>query len=396
MTTRYLFLAALGLAAFGLTTSVTAAPRFEFTEPAVMTKRTGTGSRSTLVQGADGALYGTAQFGGPHGKGTIYRHAPGSALTAVHGFSGADGADPMGSLISMADGSLWGTAGTGGAYGHGTIFRFEPASGHLQVVHSFDGNDGHLPESTLILARDGYLYGTSVGSLDYEPTQLPGSMYRIDPATWQFTLIRRFARSGPESDLGRQPNGQLLQARDGHLYGASYLGGANDGGVLFRHDPMTGAFEKIHDFGGIGGCKPFGPLIQARDQRLYGTTTQCGALGGGTAFRVRSGGRIEAIHAFQAFDDAYFPVAGLLEASDGFLYGSSHDLGYGSLFRMRLDGSRYQRFFEFGYSDGLQSQGEFPDGTLIELDGALWGTTSAGSVVGIGGSIYQVKPLPAR
>jgi hypothetical protein len=63
---------------------------------------------------------------------------------------------------------------------------------------------------------------------------------------------------------------------------------------------------------------------------------------------------------------------------------------------MRLDGSRYQRFFEFGYSDGLQSQGEFPDGTLIELDGALWGTTSAGSVVGIGGSIYQVKPLPAR
>ena len=88
-----------------------------------------------LVQGVDGNFYGTTSVGG-NGYGTIFRITPGGLLTTLHAFA-ADGSEgsgggffsysPMGSLVQGADGNLYGTTYAGGASGVGTVFRLQLA-----------------------------------------------------------------------------------------------------------------------------------------------------------------------------------------------------------------------------------------------------------------------------
>ena len=62
-----------------------------------------------VVQGSDGALYGTTLFGGASGAGSIFRWSPGSGLTTLHSFALSDGASPYGGVIQGSDGALYGT-----------------------------------------------------------------------------------------------------------------------------------------------------------------------------------------------------------------------------------------------------------------------------------------------
>ena len=68
-------------------------------------------------------LYGTTEFGGDYGKGTIFRmNLTGSKEKVLHSFGyGADGAIPLAGLIDM-NGTLYGTTSAGGTNGNGTVF----------------------------------------------------------------------------------------------------------------------------------------------------------------------------------------------------------------------------------------------------------------------------------
>jgi uncharacterized repeat protein (TIGR03803 family) len=76
-----------------------------------------------------------------------------------------------------------------------------------------------------------------------------------------------------------------MQARDGKLYGTTTYGGSgyNDEdpysgyGVIFSFDPSSSTYTKLKDFDGINGARPYGGLMQARDGKLYGTTTYGGS-----------------------------------------------------------------------------------------------------------------------
>jgi uncharacterized repeat protein (TIGR03803 family) len=49
---------------------------------------------------------------------------PAGVETAVYSFTGgSDGATPRGDLVQGSDGALYGTASTGGASGQGVVFR---------------------------------------------------------------------------------------------------------------------------------------------------------------------------------------------------------------------------------------------------------------------------------
>lgn len=77
----------LSLAALAVGGAAQAGTRFS--EPGIFdTDTTGSASQSALVVGQDGAMYGTTEFGGEHGLGTIFRFVPGQGIEAVHHFSG--------------------------------------------------------------------------------------------------------------------------------------------------------------------------------------------------------------------------------------------------------------------------------------------------------------------
>ena len=75
----------------------------------------------------EGSFYGTTCYGGRHGKGTVFAiNASSNVKTVLHDFAGGpDGANPLGTLV-LFDGALYGTAKFGGAHGAGTVFTVAP------------------------------------------------------------------------------------------------------------------------------------------------------------------------------------------------------------------------------------------------------------------------------
>src|SRR5438552_8023804 len=91
------------------------------------TNNDGDDPRAGLLQASDGNLYGTTAFGGPFGGlGTVFRITPTGVLTNLHTFRGNDGIGPEGTLVEGANGILYGTTAEGGGTlgdGLGTVFR---------------------------------------------------------------------------------------------------------------------------------------------------------------------------------------------------------------------------------------------------------------------------------
>ena len=79
-----------------------------------------------LLMGSDGNLYGTTYTGGsnPDGAGTVFEISS-TGETLLHSFAGGatDGAGPNGSLVMDSAGNLYGTTEYGGADGAGTVFQ---------------------------------------------------------------------------------------------------------------------------------------------------------------------------------------------------------------------------------------------------------------------------------
>jgi len=87
---------------------------------------------ATLIQATDGNLYGTTEFGGAYGYGTLFKITPSGTLTTLHNFcnlnaspSCPDGGFPIMGLVQATNGDLYGTT-QGDAddnAGYGAIFR---------------------------------------------------------------------------------------------------------------------------------------------------------------------------------------------------------------------------------------------------------------------------------
>lgn len=90
------------------------------------------GYPTSLVQDAQGNLYGTTNFGGDHsclygdGCGVIFEIPRKGKATVLFTFTGgADWDGPSGTLLLDTQGNLYGAAG-GGAYGEGLVFELTP------------------------------------------------------------------------------------------------------------------------------------------------------------------------------------------------------------------------------------------------------------------------------
>jgi len=176
-----------------------------------------------LVQGSDGNFYGTTYFGGANKLGTVFKITPQGTLTTLHSFASADGADPAyGSLVQGSDGNLYGTTEYGGANSLGTVFRITP-QGTLTTLHSFAGADGENPfYGSLVEGSDANFYGvTYLGG-----TNNLGTVFRINP---QGTLATLHSFAGTD---GANPAG-LAKASDDTFYGTTFAGGTYSAGTVF-------------------------------------------------------------------------------------------------------------------------------------------------------------------
>jgi uncharacterized repeat protein (TIGR03803 family) len=187
----------------------------------------------------------------------------GGLFTLLHTFTTAEGQSVYGGLVQGSDGNLYGVSSQGGANGLGTIFKMTTA-GAVTVLHSFNGTDGNASYWPLIQATDGNFYGvTYLGGAFNE-----GVIFKISPGGTYSVLHSLDNASGD----GQSPNSSLVQASDGKLYGVTAQGPSGVFGTIFNIT-TTGTFKLLHTFSGGDGENPDSPLIQNTNGILYGTTT---------------------------------------------------------------------------------------------------------------------------
>lgn len=280
------------------------------------------GSPNGLVLSGDGNFYGTTYTTGTGGGGgTVFKITAGGALTTLHTFAGppTEGSLPVG-IVEGADGAFYGTTNSGGAKNDGTVFKIT-AAGAFKTLYSFCSQascaDGTMPNQ-LMQGSDGNLYGTTYGGGAHKE----GAIFAITPAG-KMTTLHSF--SGGD---GRNPDAGLMQGEDGEFYGTTFAGGAHKEGTVFKITAggnLTSLYSFCSQTGCTDGTVPAAVLAQATDGNFYGTTaggglSGCsGNFGCGTVFKITSAGALTTLHTFDATDGE--EPEGLMQATDGNVYG---------------------------------------------------------------------------
>ena len=347
-----------------------------------------------LVQGVDGELYGTTQFGGTYNQGTVFKIDSAGNLTTLWSFcqqSGCpDGNRPAAGLTLVTGGNLYGTTYYGGAHGAGTVFKITPA-GVLTTVHSFCNDpigsnciDGANPTAQLLLAADGNLYGTTVlgGTGGCPGCHGGGTAFKIG-LSGTFTKIHDFC-TGTCTDYGN-PSNPLMQASDGNFYGEIYGRYAYYAGNIFRMTP-AGKVTLIYTFCKLTNCTdgvfPSGGLVQGANGSLYGTTAGGGQYNDGEFFEITTTGTLTVRHSFAnaAGNLGLNSNSGVILGFDGNFYGVTAQGGTGpctfacgSVFSLTPTGSLTTLYSLDGNPDGTG-----PWGLVQDTNGTFYGTTLFG------------------
>ena len=256
----------------------------------------------------------------------------------------------------------------------------------LTTLVNFDGGNGKTPVASLVQGRDGNFYGTT----EFGGSNNHGTVFKVT-SSGTLTVLYNFAGS---SD-GQSPTGGLVQASDGNFYGTTSIGGNGPGGTVFKITP-NGTLTTLVTFNGEGGPEfPSAGLIQASDGNLYGTTPQGGTnFGNGTVFKITTSGTVTTLFSFACSGDSGCrPAAGLVQGSDGNFYGTTSQGGpggnnAGAVFKITPSGTLttlYNFCSQNNCSDGDNSNGALIQGT----DGNFYGTTKAGGAHGAG-TVFKI------
>ncbi len=351
-------------------------------------------TRAPLVQGLDGNLYGTTYGGGAHGNGTVFKVTPAGTLTTLYSFCAqtncTDGASPEAGLVLATNGYFYGTTFSGGssdcAFGStcGTIFTITPR-GTLTTLHSFDETDGANPGG-LVQAADGNFYGiTFGGGGSIKCTGGCGTFFQITAAGTLKTLYSFCSQTNCTD--GSFPTG-LVQGSDGNFYGTTESGGSSTSctfgsscGTVFKITP-SGTLTTLHSFDFTDGDDPEAGLVQGTDGNFYGTTISGGANLDGTVFKMTRSGTLATLHSFSG-TDGDSPNAMLMQGTDGSFYGttssggSNCSNGCGTVFKITPTGA-LTMLHSFDGADG----GNDPAGLVQDANGRFYGATSSGGSSG--------------
>jgi|HubBroStandDraft_1064217.scaffolds.fasta_scaffold334748_2 uncharacterized repeat protein (TIGR03803 family) len=174
---------------------------------------------------------------------------PAVTFTTLYSFDFSDGYEPESPIVQAANGQLYGTTLQGGPSELGSVFGLATA-GALSFDYSFDGTDGGEPIAGLLQATDGNLYGTTFGD----------TIFKVTPSGAVTTLYTFCQQQGCLD--GTAPSGGLIQGADGNLYGTTEQGGTDGDGTVFAIT-LSGSLTTLHSFGG-GGCTVFARKASVR------------------------------------------------------------------------------------------------------------------------------------
>jgi uncharacterized repeat protein (TIGR03803 family) len=333
---------------------------------------------STLTQGRDGRLFSTAPGDVLDNLfGSVFVLTPTGLFKELLAFDGINGNYPQGTVTLGSDGNFYGVTVEGGSAQKGVLFKISP-NGTYTILHEFtDAGDGAYPVASPIEASDGNFYGTTNGNPN-------STLYRYTPSGGLVTLYQFDGSNGQSAQF------PLIQATDGYLYGAAYIGGTTNCGTIFKMS-TAGVMLQSYSFPcRTGGENPLG-VLQAADGNFYGTTYLGGTYAKGTIFKMTPDFQVSILYSFQGcrgvIPDACNPGAGLFQATDGNLYGTTKNggaQGVGALFQVSTSGA-YRLLYSFG-----NPQGRTPCGSLLQhTNGLLYGTTNNGGVLGYG-TVFSV------
>lgn len=253
-----------------------------------------------IFDGKDGILYGTTSGGGNNLAGTVFKlNQDGTGYSVLFSFPATNDllSYPRGPLVEGADGVLYGTIGSlnPATNGHVTVFKLDKHGSGFGVLHTVStGPDCCYPNSHLMQSSDGVLVVTTDGGAD--------TVWKIRTDGSGYAVLHQF--TGFPND-GAEPQGRLVEGREGALYGATSGGGKFGGGIVFLLNRDGSGYTVLWNFVencGAGSGSVAVPL-EGSDGALYGTT-QSGGAGGGTVFRLNNDGSN-----YQVLRQDFFPAA---------------------------------------------------------------------------------------
>jgi uncharacterized repeat protein (TIGR03803 family) len=259
-------------------------------------------------------LYGTTFTGGSADNGSIFKiNTDGSGYSEMHSFSAtvptvfgtnSDGNRPHGDLVT--DGyTLYGTAQYGGTNGNGTVFKINTNGLGFTVIKTFSstfigtnnvsGNplisgtnlDGTQPLGGLTL-HGSTLYGTT-----YHGGISNGVVFAMQTDGSDYTVLKYFPPIYGADSIGTNTDGAApvagLTLSGDTLYGVTVGGGAGGIGNIFKLTTNGTAFASVHVFSPADGGYPHNTLL-LDGSTLYGTTAAGGISNKGTIFMVFTNG----------------------------------------------------------------------------------------------------------
>lgn len=405
------------LALFALWQTPVPAPAATLTTLFSFNGTNGAEPRSGLAMDKAGNLYGTASYGGPwanaknDGYGTVFKLSPPAAgqtawtRTTLFNFNGTNGAIPNGRLVIDAAGNLYGTTINGGTEGNGTAFKLRPpAAGQTAwtraTLFNFTGKTGAEPMGGLVMDAARNLYGLASD----EGAGGSGSVFKLSPPAPGQTAWTQAILSNLNMDKLEIAEAGLLLDAGGNLYGATFMGGAYGGGMVFKLRPPTAgqtAWTRtvLANFKGAGFGGPMASLVADAAGNLYGTTSSGGTYGLGTVFKLSPpapGKATWALSTIASFKGSAVPSqAGLAIDAAGNLYGTTAGGGVnnsGTVFKLRPPAAGQTAWTWTALASFNGANGSSPDASLlIDAAGNLYGATTYGGAYGYG-TVFKISP----
>ena len=385
---------------------------------------------SGLIQAPNGKMYGTSESGGnyPSGYqyayGNIFEYNPTTNVaTNLHGFSNDSlGKNPDGAPVLVGTNELYCITrqyyqipGTYTQEPHSYLWKYTISTGISTVVDSIANGSFNSEilvnaNGKIIITGSDYNISSSVRFWEFNPATntrtlidtsanltyiykglmlasngkyyTGGSYYSNLPATYgtdgsfveydaiNHTVTEKFKFSDPVDGLN--PDGDLLMATNGKFYGMTSKGGANNKGVVFEFNPSNDSYTKKFDLDSLTGYEPKGGLMEASNGKLYGLTYRGGDNSYGAIFEIDT--NTWAITKTADFTSSIrSPKGRLVEAWNGKLYGLTA-WNNGTIFQYDIAAGTITNKHSFTTNDGVS-----PYGSLAIADnGKLYGITSNG------------------
>jgi len=347
------------------------------------------GSGGFLIPGVildgQGNLYGTTEEGGSGGRGIVFEVASGSkTITTLADFAGTDENSPVSALVMDGQGNLYGMAandeGIGGSLG--SVFEVANGSHTPTVLAGFNSTNGYGSDAGLALDQSGDLYGTTQDG----GASGDGTLFGIASGSKTITPLASFNGTNGTDPLA----GLVLNAQGTVMYGTASGGGASGYGTVFERARGSSTITPLASFNGTNGREPIAGLVLDSQGNLYGTTILGGASGYGTVFEVASGSNtITPLASFNGTNEVY-PAGALVLDGQGNLYGTTSgggDSGYGTVFEVAKGSNTITPLASFNGTNGANPEA----GLVMDGQGNLYGTTSAGGASGYG-TVFELTP----